>query len=81
MPKSGIQMFIKKIILAASLLSIGCVLEPMDPGEEAAYVSGFCLSRANQLPSPHEIVTSDSTIITYSQCMVDQGYLDNLGID
>ena len=59
-----------------SLFNIGCALEPMATEEEAAYVNQFCSDIANRLPSPSDIVVSDSTMITYSECMIDHGYLE-----
>ncbi len=76
MPKLKVKISITKIFLVVALINIGCALEPMETGEEASYVNEFCSHIANRLPSPKEIVASDSTMITYSECMVDHGYLE-----
>jgi hypothetical protein len=79
--KFDVQISAPKIFLVASLFIVGCALEPMEPGEEASYVNGFCSSQAYRLPSPEEIVVSDSITTTYSECMIDHGYLDKAIID
>ena len=65
-----------KILSVVSLFNSGCALEPMETEGEASYVHQFCSDIANRLPSPSDIVVSDSNMITYSECMVDHGYLE-----
>lgn len=76
MAKLKVKISITKIFLVVSLLNIGCALELMETGEEASYVNRFCSDIANRLPSPRDIIVSDSTTITFSECMVDHGYLE-----
>ena len=76
MAKLKVKISIPKIFVVVSLFNIGCALEPMETEEEASYVNQFCSDIANRLPSPSDIVVSDSNMITYSECMVDHGYLE-----
>ena len=76
MAKLKVKISIPKIFVVVSFFNIGCALETKENEEEAYYLNKFCSDIANRLPKTRDIVVSDSNIITYSECMVDHGYLE-----
>ena len=75
----------RKIIIVSAFLSTAlassCAIKDLEPREEAAYVSRICTSMANHMPPAEDIVYSDATRISYSDCMADHGYLEKISTD
>lgn len=70
-------MILIKLFAALMVLSaLGCAIQDLDPGEEAALIKRLCSNTANKIPKPEDIIVSDTPKVTYSECMSDHGYLN-----
>jgi hypothetical protein len=67
------------LCVATALVLISCcAYKELTPGEVQAYVDNLCRSAANHIPTAEQITYGDPNPISYSDCMIDHGYLEKL---
>jgi len=65
-------------VMTTFALMPGCAYQEFTPGEAQVYVDNLCRSAANHIPTAEQITYGDPNPISYSDCMVDHGYLEKL---
>ena len=65
-------------VATALVLTSSCAYKELTPGEAQAYVYNLCRSAVNHIPAAEQITYGDPNPISYSDCMVDHGYLEKL---
>ena len=70
---SNIAMVSALIVL---LVTSGCAHKDLNHTESQEYVDNLCRSVANRIPSPENMTMLPN--ISYSDCMVNHGYIEKL---
>ncbi|MBT3672856.1 MAG: hypothetical protein HOE58_01425 [Porticoccaceae bacterium] len=63
-------------VMALLLLTSGCAHKELNPQEAQAYVDKLCRSAANYIPAAGNMTMLPN--VSYSECMVNHGYLEKL---
>jgi hypothetical protein len=58
------------------LLAAGCAHKELTPGEVQRQVDTLCRAAANHIPRIEELTTLPN--VSYSECMVEHGYIEKL---